>query len=296
MFEDLRGQVAAKQFLGSLIKGQRIPHGLLFFGPPKVGKYTAARSFVKAINCRNSKRSNCLCTSCRKIDGDLHPDVKIIQPNDKGRIAIDQIRELEASFQFRRNEGVRKVALVRGAHNLNQQSANALLKTLEEPSEDTSIILTTSKPSAIYETIRSRCQGVRFSFLADDDVEALAEINGLDPDPVALAMMAGSFSPENIRSNLIMLKHIWDGGVVDLPDKIEPDQVKSELTYLAAVFTHLLRTGQFQHGAIVIARATTERLTSLISATEIALQYVARGVKPFLVIQWYSNRCKEVLV
>lgn len=296
MFEDVRGQVAAKQFLSSLVQAQRFPHGLLFYGPPKVGKYTLANSFVKAINCRNAKKGRCLCTSCRKIDERVHPDVKYIFPDEHGRIGIAQIRELEDAFQYKRNEGVRKVALIKSAHLLNQQSANALLKTLEEPSPDTTIVLTTSKKSALYDTIKSRCQDIRFSFLGDDDVEGLAEENGMDPNPVNLAMMAGSYAPEQLKSNLIMLKHIWDGSQVDHPEKIEPEQVKSELVYLAAVFVYFMRTGQYQHGEIIIARANTERLTALVHVTETALHYIARGVRPFLVIQWYTNRTKEILV
>lgn len=296
MFENVLGQHAAKHYLTSLIAAQRLPHGLLFQGPPRVGKFSMAHAFAKALNCRNAKHGKCLCSSCRKIDEEMHPDVKHIGPNDKGRITIDQIRELDSAFQFRRHEGVRKVAVIKDAHKLNQQSSNALLKTLEEPSEDTTIVLTTSKPQALFDTIRSRCQHIRFSFLSDDDLDILIEQNNVDADEVGLTMMAGSYAPERLRSSLILLKHIWDGAYVDLPDKIEVGQLSAELVYLGTVFSYLLRTGKYEHREVIVARANSERLANLFAVTEQALMYCHRGVRPFLIVQWVTNRMREILV
>lgn len=296
MFEDVLGQSAAKHYLQALQQGGRIPHGLLLYGPPRVGKFALAHSFVKAVNCRNDRHGKCFCTSCQKINEGCHPDVHCITPNDNGRITIDQIRTLESVFQYKRNEGTRKMAIVKNAHRLNQQSANALLKTLEEPSADTTIVLTTSKADSLYDTIRSRCQGVRFSFLSDADIATLLDRDTLPGDDITISMMAGSYVPERIQSNLILTKHIWDGSYVDLPAKIEPGQLRAELSYLATVFSYLLRTGGYAHKEIVVARANSERMTNLFYAVDQGLAYLNRGVRPFLVIQWCTHRMREVLV
>lgn len=296
MFEDVLGQPSAKQFLSSLLASKRMPHGLLFHGPSRVGKFALAFSFTKAINCRNDRRGYCMCTSCRKIDEGVHPDIKVIKPNEKGHITIEDIRALSSAFEYRRNEGVRKIALIKDAHKLRQQSANALLKTLEEPSPDTTVILTTSYPSKLFDTIRSRCQGVRHSFLSDEDIQRLAEKDDLDMDNMAVSMMAGSYAPERIRDELILFRHVWDGSRVEIPAKVEPHQLRSELVFLSNVFVHLLRTGTYQYRDIYVNRANSGRLSDLFSVMCKAVAYCDRQVRPYLVIQWTTNRLREVLV
>lgn len=91
-------------------------------------------------------------------DADAHPDSHYVGPESKSRrIVIEQIRELEQQLQRTALKGSRKVAVIRNADRLQPQAANAFLKTLEEPPRDTLILLTSSLPEAILDTILSRC-------------------------------------------------------------------------------------------------------------------------------------------
>ncbi len=104
------------------------------------------------------------CPSCIKIDKAIHPDVFFIAPEgDGGQITIKIIRELEEHLSYKSFEGRWKVAVIDMAENLNQSAANAFLKTLEEPPAHSLLILISSMPEVIPDTIRSRCQTVRFS-------------------------------------------------------------------------------------------------------------------------------------
>ena len=104
------------------------------------------------------------CPSCIKTDKAIHPDVFFIAPEgDGGQITIKIIRQLEEQLSYKSFEGRWKVAVIDMAENLNQSAANAFLKTLEEPPAHSLLILISSRPELIPDTIRSRCQTVRFS-------------------------------------------------------------------------------------------------------------------------------------
>jgi DNA polymerase-3 subunit delta' len=99
--------------------------------------------------------------SCRKIDDGNHPDVRIIEP-DGQFIKIDQIRTLQKDIGYKPYEGKRKIYILDHAEALRPEAANALLKTLEEPSSDSLMILVTANVYALLPTVISRCQLVRF--------------------------------------------------------------------------------------------------------------------------------------
>jgi DNA polymerase-3 subunit delta' len=110
-----------------------------------------------------------------------HADVAMVRPF-KQIIRVKPIRELEAEANFRPFEGAARVFIVEDADYMNDQAGNALLKTLEEPTATTHLILTTSNPSALLQTIRSRCQTIRFAPIAADEIQKfLIEMKGIDP-------------------------------------------------------------------------------------------------------------------
>jgi DNA polymerase-3 subunit delta' len=120
-----------------------------------------ALDVAKAANCLSPDPdgSPCQeCISCHKIDSFNHPDVTLIAPSGKGAvIPIDTIRELRERLNFKPYEGKTKVTIISFAENLSQDSGGALLKTLEEPSENNLIILTTVSSSMVMGTLVSRC-------------------------------------------------------------------------------------------------------------------------------------------
>lgn len=171
-FSSIIGNKRAVEILKRAIACERPAHAYLFIGPDGVGKKLLALSFAKAINCLERKEDgdSCnLCISCRKIDSLNHPDIIIVKPDGKF-IKIDQIRTVQRQLQFKSLEGRYKVCIIDGAESMNLSSANALLKTLEEPPEGTILILVAGRRGSLPATIISRCQRIGFSPLNKDEL------------------------------------------------------------------------------------------------------------------------------
>ncbi len=164
--------------LSGILSRQRVASAYLFCGEEGVGKRTAAMSFAKAINClapvvAGSSEAGIPfdacdeCSSCAKIDAGTHPDFLSVSSEDR-QIRIEEIRALEEALSFKPFEGSRKTVIVDDAETMNISAANAFLKTLEEPPEDSVIILVSSKPDLLPATIRSRCSRINFVPLPTD--------------------------------------------------------------------------------------------------------------------------------
>ncbi|MEI6126008.1 MAG: DNA polymerase III subunit delta' [Pseudomonadota bacterium] len=167
------------EILRGMLHRQQIPHAFIFSGIEGIGKRTAAAAFIKALNCREREADFCdVCLSCRKIEKQVHPDCHVIEP-EKNIIKIEQIRSLQADIAFKPLEGKKKAVILDQAEKLNSQAANCLLKTLEEPPEDTVIILISRGTAGMLPTVLSRCQHIRFSPLGDEDILQLLCRQGL---------------------------------------------------------------------------------------------------------------------
>lgn len=151
---------------------KRLGHAYLFSGEDLDHLELVGRTLAKTLNCQQLRPSptvpgamDCCdeCLSCRKIDGGTHGDVHWVRPESKSRvITVDQMRELMQAIFLKPNEADYKVAIIVGADRLNPQAANAFLKTLEEPPPRCVLILLSTVPGRILETILSRC--LRLSF------------------------------------------------------------------------------------------------------------------------------------
>ncbi len=175
-FEAIRGQAHACQILLSAFRSGRVPHAYLFVGPEGVGKRATALQWAKALNCASpaSPGGACeTCAACRKIQARNHPDVLWIgfehqarllnEPVDKQRsIKIDTVRDMEHMLRLKPLEGRVKIAFLEPADKLVEAAAHALLKILEEPPPQTHLVLLALDASQLLDTIRSRCQWVRF--------------------------------------------------------------------------------------------------------------------------------------
>ncbi len=153
----------------SLQRG-RLGHAYLFSGAELSLLESLARTLAKTLNCQQPKQAegkavDCCdeCATCRKIDGETHGDVHWVRPESKSRIvSVDQMRELMHEIQLKSGEAEFKVAIIVAADRLNPQAANAFLKTLEEPPPKSVMILLTTEPGRILETIISRCLRLNF--------------------------------------------------------------------------------------------------------------------------------------
>jgi DNA polymerase-3 subunit delta' len=154
----------------SLARG-RLGHAYLFVGDQLENLEALARTLAQTLNCQNPVRVNTAatdgcdeCVNCRKIAEDLHADIHWARPESKTRIiTIDQMRELMQQIQLKPTEAGYKVAIISGADRLNTNAANAFLKTLEEPPQKSILILLSTEPSRILETILSRCLRLNFA-------------------------------------------------------------------------------------------------------------------------------------
>ncbi len=161
--------------LGSLKKG-RVATTYLFSGESGVGKKLMAVEFAKAVVCQSPVEVEKLtdacdnCRLCRKFSASSHPDLKIVLP-EKGMIKIEQVREVIDFLSLKPFEASKKVLIIDDADCMNLPASNALLKTLEEPPDECLIILISSVPDMIIDTIRSRCFTIRFSLLNMSDCE-----------------------------------------------------------------------------------------------------------------------------
>jgi DNA polymerase-3 subunit delta' len=167
-FEQIYGHDKPLAILKRAMAGNRVAHAYLFYGMEGVGKRTVASVFARALNCHGTDPPCDVCTSCLKAEHNNHPN--IIRIIAEGQfIKIDAVKEIRAAMAFR-PEGGKRVFILQDADRMNAPAANALLKTLEEPSADNILILTTARPHALPITILSRCQALRFSPLRQTEV------------------------------------------------------------------------------------------------------------------------------
>jgi DNA polymerase-3 subunit delta' len=190
-----------------------MPHALLFTGIDGVGKRTAAVRLAMAFNCMGcldlkqpdevvenpdepSKRPCGQCSPCLRIAAGIHPDIALILP-EGGVIKIAQIRNLCRTLSMKPFEGKMRIAILIDAHLMNHSAGNALLKVLEEPPEQTLLILTARQTSDLLPTIVSRCQHIRFTPVPRAALSAaLIQHHDFDTDEAltVAALAGGSFS------------------------------------------------------------------------------------------------------
>lgn len=150
-------------FLQSLIGQQRLPHALLLEGAKGVGKRQIAHSLGSFLLCQSPVDNSACgqCRSCALILAGTHPDFFLVSPQEKSSvIKVDQIRSLIDFVSKTSQQGGRKVIILEPAEAMNINAANALLKSLEEPTADTFLMLVSHQSSKLLPTIKSRCQSL----------------------------------------------------------------------------------------------------------------------------------------
>lgn len=159
---------------GAYVAG-RLPHALLIHEAPGAGGEWLAGWAARMVLCSHSpEEAPCGgCASCQRAAQGQHPDLTLVRPLESStQIRIEQVRELGEELALTSHQGGYKVAILSPADTMNRFSANALLKTLEEPPQGTLLILVATQPSRLPATILSRCQRVRVR--APQRAEAIA--------------------------------------------------------------------------------------------------------------------------
>ena len=205
-----------------------MPHALLLTGPVGLGKRAFAQRFVQGLLCQQPVDGDACghCRSCLLFAAGTHPDVISLSLGlrkdgvQRSEIVVDQIRELSARLAMSSQFGGWQVACIDPADAMNTAAANALLKTLEEPSAQTMLILLADAPWRMPQTIRSRCQ--RIEFHLPDEAQALAWLQAEGVRDAAAALNAAGGNPG--------LARVWtQEGALDR--RLE---VRKDLTALAA--------------------------------------------------------------
>lgn len=189
---------------------KNIPHALLITGSKGLAKSELAVLWAKTLLCEtvlpgmlsDNQTTACgHCASCELFQAETHPDYMLIEPAEPGKaIKVDQIRTLVEFVSLTRSRGNIRVILVNPAEAMNVNAANSLLKTLEEPPENTVIILVSSKPSSLAATIRSRCQIFPVSAVDTDIMRTwLAEDSEKSAEELDLALSLAEYTPINAR-------------------------------------------------------------------------------------------------
>jgi DNA polymerase III delta' subunit len=237
----LYGQQRVKETLAGAFESGQIGHAYLFSGDAGTGKFQAALEFGMALLCENTEKVPCFkCQSCLKMLAHEHSDFHMAMPvhlpvshnkltdedwlllhtecckrisnsydlskrDSSEAIPVEWIREI--THQILRGSVLsgKNVTIIADIDTMNSSSANAMLKTLEEPPRDTVMVLTTSRPHNVLPTIVSRCQTIRFSRLTEKEIsEALAGQNGLSADDSRIIASAAGADGSLGRAMMLM--------------------------------------------------------------------------------------------
>jgi DNA polymerase-3 subunit delta' len=191
---DVVGNQRAVQIIRKEIETGRVYPAYLFTGMEGIGKRLVALNMAKALNCPDGEGDACdNCPVCQRMDKGVHPDLLQINPTGEV-IKIGQIRELQRSLAFKPYEARWRVVIVDGAERMTRETANAFLKTLEEPPQSTTIILIATAREGLPPTVLSRCQRVTFNPLSEEEVQKVLA-DQLTPEEIHIRAPLAGGSP-----------------------------------------------------------------------------------------------------
>lgn len=154
----------------------------LFVGASGVGKATAGRAFAAGLVCPDRLAHEEPCRSCRRVVSGNHPDIVVVEPEGRQSLGVEQARHTIAQAVMTPVESARKVFIFPEADAMTEQAANALLKTLEEPTATTVFVLVVESEEDLPSTVASRCRTVHFGRVPEDVLmEALSARADVDP-------------------------------------------------------------------------------------------------------------------
>ena len=178
-----------------------LPHALLLAGAQGLGKRVFAEAFVRARLCKQPQSGMACghCKACALLEAGTHPDRVLVtfEINEKTKklrseIVVEQIRDLSARLAMSAQLGGWQVAVIDPADAMNLNAYNALLKTLEEPTASSLIVLVADQPSRLPATVRSRCQRVDFALPPHDESLAWLRTQSMDDPETALLAAGGN--------------------------------------------------------------------------------------------------------
>jgi len=250
--DGLIGQNGVRRTVEGFLKQNRLPHTLLFWGPPGVGKFTYSLILASQLNGDRER-----------IFRNIYPDVMVVFPNFKGvereevfqmrregryyklrdkqgNILIDEIREIKRVSALTPYEGKWKVFIIAQAERMTVEAMNAFLKVLEEPGPENLFILITTDPSLLPETIVSRAVNLRFKPLSQNELKQVLQNMGIEIDEDFLTLSRGVedylFLKENVdlveKVDKLFFNKSPEERLVENPDDLDTEGVLKALLFL----------------------------------------------------------------
>ena len=200
-----QGHDEVRGWLKQVIASKRANGSYLMVGPDGIGKASVALEFAAALRCEKPVDGwACgVCNECRRVAKGVHPSVReFSKPDDKTAFPVELVREIVDEAARKRLEPGTRTFIIRDADRFNESSANAFLKSLEEPPSDLIFVLIAENLAQVLPTILSRCQTVRFSPLDAKLIESIArDWEGLpvNPESRSVLIRAAQGSPGRLR-------------------------------------------------------------------------------------------------
>jgi len=284
--------------LKQAVAGGRIPNAWLFAGPEGVGKMRTAKALALVLNCENRHPPSAMacgtCSSCRTLNSGNHPDLIVIEP-EKQEIRVAQIRSVCVQLEKKAFGARKRMIVLDQAERLTPGAANAALKILEEPPDDTHFVLIAEEVENVLPTIRSRCQQLHFHPLPPRTIETLLQqAHGIDAET---SRRIAAVSSGSMKQALLLAEpqwFLWREWLLDILEQIDrlhpterllfgelllsrADHLDKSLDWMAAWYrdalsirhggTHLLNVERSDS----IAQAAQHRTTHALSETLAAI-------------------------
>lgn len=290
-------QIKQWHYLQQRLQQNRLPHAILFSGAAGLGKTQFANAFIYSLLCEQKKEDGHGCGHCRSclwLQAHSHPDLFVVQPEEESvTIKIEMIRGLIDRLTQQSHQGGYKIALISPAEAMPIGATNALLKTLEEPTPNTIILLITQQLYALTATLRSRCQ--LLSFQAPDNVAAetwLAQQLPAAQEHIQTLLALSDGAPLNALK-------MHDGTQLqerqDLLQQLEQLLTQSSNPLkIAAKWTEkpLLETlALWQHWLAYILRSyfQLDQLTMIDKESQIIINKISKKVDPIALCHFYDK-------
>lgn len=214
---------------------KQIAHTYIFAGPIGIGKATTAKEYIKYISNANEALA-------KRIDNDNYLDLLTITKLDKDEISIDAIRSAQDFFKQTPAEGKYKFIIIDSADDLNLNSANALLKILEEPNKNTYLFLISHNPHALLATIKSRSRMIRFKPLSTQDLNLITNSSTdiLEGFAAGSASRAIMLKEENIFEIYSKLLEFLKNGDILYFDKLANQIIKSQWNLTTSMLEYII--------------------------------------------------------
>jgi DNA polymerase III subunit delta' len=214
----LLGHDWAVDLLRNQVRKGNVEHSYLLAGAPGIGRTTLALRFTQVLNCENPPQPGEACFSCNnciQIEKQQFSDLLVVQSENEGApLKIENIREAMHWLTLAPYQGKYRVAVFRRFHEANDQSKNALLKTLEEPSQRALLFLVADTPDQLLPTITSRCEILRLRTPSVKDLQEYLLQNGSDPEEAELLAHISAGRPGYALSlknspDFLMQREVW---------------------------------------------------------------------------------------